>query len=355
MQLRGRRSRIRSILLGAATIVIVVATTVSLRQWTTATQLGPASPPVTAVTTSTSPAGVEPATSEHPRPTMSAADTSSGGPSPSAASTDSGGQTLPNQPTGAKVVQWIADLGPLGGADGMDTVLYNFSIGYCPGILDSHDRLSPEPIYSLLNGADAACRIVAGDQSQWPTLRRAVEVVSPSAGQLDCIERPMFDVMNELIKIHTQNPDVIVKRSTGTPSPSRCPRIKEVSPNHGSRTSDTVISFTGTNLPRHVRVHILANTEQIVEVDLDGQRGTLTVPRTLDKSVRDLAIWPEGWALAPFNTAFFAYDEPPPPATGAADTPSPARPYPSVARTSGSTHAQQNSIPPPSPATTSSQ
>jgi hypothetical protein len=198
---------------------------------------------------------------------------------PSVAATDGGSQTLPNQPTGAKIVQWIADLGPLGGADGMDTVLRNFSIGYCPGILDSRDHLSPEPIYSLWHGADAACRIIAGDRSQWPTLQHAVEIVSPSAGRLDCIERPMFDVMNELIRIHAENPDVIVKRSTGTPSPNRCPRIREVSPNHGSRISETTVSFTGTNLPRHVRVHILANTEQIVEVDLDGQRGvTIQVP-----------------------------------------------------------------------------
>ena len=210
------------------------------------------------------------------------------------------------------IVDWIANLGPLGGgATGQEETAFTaFATGDCAAFSEPL-TVTDEPGATIYHGAYAACRIVAGDPTPWTDLAQAVADLQPVADTFDCLESPMYTIMSQMVRVHSANPGATVHRSNGPPKPLRCPEIAEVTPNHGTRMTETEVAFTGKNLPARVRVHILPDVgnEQVVEVVLAGQRGTLILPGSPDKKNKGMTIWPEGWPFGPTNTADFEYDD----------------------------------------------
>jgi hypothetical protein len=321
--------RMRLALFGVTSVVVVVLASIGLRSLTVSTSSsspgagGPSPAHTGAVMGDTDPT----------EPTFSAGHASgsvsgrsggasvAGGPTPSRGAApasarptgvaDSSGRTAA-RPTGDVVVDWIANLGPLGGgATGQEETAFTaFATGDCAAFSEPL-IVTDEPAATVFHGAYAACRVVSGDPTRWADLAQAVADLQPIAETFDCLEGPMYTIMSEMVRIHAANPAVTVHRSNGLPKPLRCPQIAKVTPDHGSRTTDTLVAFVGENLPARVRVHILFDIgdEQIVDVALAGQRGTLILPGRPDKKNRGMTIWPDGWPFAPTNTADFEYDD----------------------------------------------
>lgn len=201
----------------------------------------------------------------------------------------------------------MSEFGPLsGGATGLSEVANaSFADGSCAELATVVDD-AREPAKTLYRGATAACFVVAGDTTRWPEVEGAVVALATDAAAFDCIDGPIYDTMVRLVQVHQRHPHAIVKRSAARPAPDPCPRIREVSPDHGSRTVDNKVTFRGANLRAGMPIHV---GDQVVDLELSGQTGLVVVPATADRTVEDVPIWPEGWPGEATNTAFFRYDD----------------------------------------------
>jgi hypothetical protein len=201
----------------------------------------------------------------------------------------------------------MSEFAPLsGGATGLSEVANAyFADGACADLAGVVDD-AHEPFKSLYRGAAAACFVAAGDTSRWPEVEGAVAALATDATAFDCIDRPIYETMVRLVQVHQRHPHAVIKRSAGRPMPDPCPSIREVSPDHGSRTADNKVTFRGENLRDGMPIHV---GDRVVELQLSGRTGSVVVPATADRTVEDVPIWPEGWPGQATNTAFFRYDD----------------------------------------------
>ncbi len=278
-------TRRRLLLVGVGTVVVLVAATLSLRQLT---------------------AGSAPTATAGP---SAAGQSATGQESAGAAPPPGDDGSAPDRPADpgatAQVVQWTSDLGPLGGAGGVDEELAAaFQDGSCDAMTTVASQYPlDDPLLTLAQGGSAACRVVSGDATAWPDLVAATGRLDDSSPELNCLLAPIYKIMEELVALHARYPDATITRGSGA---TPCPRIAAVTPDHGSRTVDTEVTFTGVNLPQHVLIHV-GRTE--VDVALDGQTGTVTIPAAADPADDTVAVWPDGWPFEGTNTAEFRYDD----------------------------------------------
>jgi hypothetical protein len=186
----------------------------------------------------------------------------------------------------------------------------SFVLGDCAGVSESvtelHDQDESNETVALYTAAAAACSAaLLGQQEKWAEAERAIALVA-EADRLDCLDRPVFDTVVALVKAHAQLPDARFARATDPPVPSPCPRIRELSPDHGSRTVAHFVEFVGENLPPLTTVHA---GDQVVAVPTDGRTGRVEIPPEDDPVVTAVAVWPQGWPLDGTNTAEFSFDD----------------------------------------------
>jgi hypothetical protein len=206
------------------------------------------------------------------------------------------------------VIRWIADIGVTGGADNAREAAHAlFVIGDCAGIASITPDLQGTE-RTVYEGAAAACSAAfLGQTARWADAESALKRVDPVAAEgLDCLARPVYDTLAELLRLHRQFPTATITRSTGAPAPSPCPRIRYLAPDEGPRNVPHTVRFFGENLPEVATVFVDGKPSTVTT---DTRSGTIVIPADDGAAGSGRSVWPMGWPLEWIETAFFRYTD----------------------------------------------
>jgi hypothetical protein len=156
------------------------------------------------------------------------------------------------------VISWIAELGPLGGADaegGRDGAYGSIVIGECDDALRFSNRFE-EPSRSVYEGGASACLAAFHNRPDlWPRAQTALTTVGPQTSRLDCLDLPVYRLLQSLVEMHRQDPDAHFVTTFGDGQGPPCPRVLELIPDHGPREGGYSVRLIGENLPPMAGIH----------------------------------------------------------------------------------------------------
>ncbi|MBO0881304.1 MAG: hypothetical protein J2P17_13330 [Mycobacterium sp.] len=226
-----------------------------------------------------------------------------------------GGSKPLGKPAAPKIIAWIKDLGPLGGATGKREEAFGaLADGACADALKPAAELF-QPSRSLYEGAASACLAAFhGRADLWPGTERAFGAVSTQTSQLDCIDVVVYGVLRSLVSAHRQNPATTFVKATGVRAHRPvCPRISAVVPDHGPLAGGYPVRIVGEHLPRTAYIHF--GDHILTVTSADGRTAVLTVPAGNPKDPGDvnermMDVWVEGWPFEEINSTGFIYDAP---------------------------------------------
>ncbi|MCA1673247.1 MAG: hypothetical protein LC799_13960, partial [Actinobacteria bacterium] len=209
------------------------------------------------------------------------------------------------QPLGPRVIAWIGELGPTGGAGGGDerTWAYsNLAGGKCDHVLSILDNLD-EPSRSVYEGAASACLAAFHNRPQlWPRAQAALTTVGSQTSRLDCLDTPVHELLQSLMEMHRQDPDAqfVTNFDSGEEELS-CPHVLELVPDHGPRQGGYSVRLIGENLPPMTGIHF---GKKYLTVSTNGGReAVITVPPA-DEALppedeydgyNNVGVWADGW------------------------------------------------------------
>lgn len=159
-------------------------------------------------------------------------------------------------PTKAKkkrnVIAWVLSLGP-GAPEGPPefTAYRELQRLRCDKVFDRVAELK-EPAQTLYTGAANACLAAFdGRRELWPTSTTAYDAVAGRSGELNCMDRAAFGLLERLVTLHAQHPDRSFRSaSTSEAKAPPCPSISGLTPDHGP--VGTVVRMTGRHLGGNV-------------------------------------------------------------------------------------------------------
>jgi hypothetical protein len=234
-----------------------------------------------------------------------------------------------------KYIDWVVTLGVAGGADDpREAAVALLAEDRC----DAARQFARDPanqLPAIYDAAGAACLAAFhGRPDLWPY---AGTVLARAGRPRDCIEQAVGRLVRELVEHHHTAPTARFRRNPAKPTGTfPCPRITRLTPTHGPSAGGYPIRIVGVHLPPVVVVHFA----QAVDLELrdvrvearspNGTEAVAVVPRRLPGAEPDVAVYPEGWPLAPLATEPFRYDpwpdnggQQPAPSTSASSTTGP--------------------------------
>ena len=150
------------------------------------------------------------------------------------------------------VIAWILGLGP-GAPDGPSafTVYRELQRLRCDRVFDRVVELE-EPARTLYTGAAQACLAAfEGRGGLWPQATTAYDEDAARAGELTCMDRAAFALLERLLTLHAQHPNrSFAKAGKSQSKAPPCPRIVALQPDHGDE--GVVVRMTGRNLVGNV-------------------------------------------------------------------------------------------------------
>ncbi|GAA1553094.1 hypothetical protein GCM10009789_03280 [Kribbella sancticallisti] len=177
----------------------------------------------------------------------------------------------------------------------------------------AEDKGQPLPAYY----AAAAVACLAAQSGREDLWRSASSVADRKPRPQDCIDRAVIAFLQRLVTTHRRYPEAQL-----LPQPSRagatiaCPRIMEISPDHGSSKGGYRLTLVGAHLPSTVTVHfVMYVDDRQVDVRIrarsshGGTRAVITAPERAAGAAADVIVYPDGWPMAPLNGAPFTFDE----------------------------------------------
>ncbi|SNR68296.1 IPT/TIG domain-containing protein [Blastococcus mobilis] len=233
------------------------------------------------------------------------------------------------------MVAWILGLAPGGGVDLPEEIAYQNLQHDC--ILTPQDG-SDDPYYTALSaqerrlyeGAAAACRAAFYDEpDQWPVAEAALAQIDAVGADFTCLGDVAYEVLRELVAVHTTDPTARLVRGDGPGRGPACPRVISLEPDHGAASGGYRIHLVGEHLPSTSVIHF---GDVDLTVQTDGDSASLIVPPApvdaeWSAGEHSVQVWVEGWYMQVFNTPTFVYElEPrprPSPGTVADPTASP--------------------------------
>jgi hypothetical protein len=169
---------------------------------------------------------------------------------------------------------------------------------YCVQALAEIDQANiPEPARSMYKGAASACLAAFHNRPElWPPSDTALVTAQPQTSKFNCIDMAIYQLLKSLAEAHRQDPSTqFVKKVTESGGP--CPRITQVSPDHGPAQGGYQVRIIGVNLPSKVGVHF---GDRYFTVATSSSREVLvTVPPTsATKLPAEVSVWVDGWPFA---------------------------------------------------------
>jgi hypothetical protein len=146
------------------------------------------------------------------------------------------------------VVAWVLSLGP-GAPDGPPqfTAYRELQQLRCDKVFDRVGELQ-EPARTLYKGAARACLAAFdGRTDLWSRADAAYDAVAGRRGELTCMDRAAFALLERLVTLHSQFPDrAFENAATGEAKAPPCPSIAGLAPDHGP--AGTLVRMTGLHL-----------------------------------------------------------------------------------------------------------
>jgi hypothetical protein len=192
----------------------------------------------------------------------------SNGGSPTDTGTATAGSASPSPTTTTakkkrNVIAWVLSLGP-GAPDGPPefTAYRELQQLKCGKVFDRVAELQ-EPAQTLYTGAARAClAALDGRADLWPRADAAYEAVADHRGELTCMDRAAFALLERLVTLHKQFPHRGFESApTDQAKAPPCPSIVGLTPDHGP--AGTVVRMVGRHLG-----------ESVVGVDVVDSFGT---------------------------------------------------------------------------------
>ena len=291
----------------------------------------PGGRPATAVPTATA----TPSPGRAPSPQVSPSTTAAGTGAVSAAPSASESKSAAGKPSRVKYIDWVTTLGVAGGADDpREAAVALLAHDKC----DAVRQLARDAAYrlpSVYDAAGAAC--LAAFHGRTDLWSYVGTVAARLRQPRDCIEQAVSRLVRGLVEKHHEAPTARFRR---TPAPSGstfpCPRITQLSPAHGPSAGGYQLTVSGVHLPPMFVVHFAQSVDldlrdiQVSARSSNGKEAVVVVPRRLPGAEPDVAVYPEGWPLAPVATEVFRYDpwpgggrQPAPPSPSASPTTDP--------------------------------
>ena len=150
------------------------------------------------------------------------------------------------------VVAWILGLGP-GAPDGPPefTAYRELQQLRCGTVFDRVQELD-EPARTLYTGTAQACLAAFGGRGgPWPEATTAFDEVAARTGELTCMDRAAFALLERLVTLHEQHPNrSFAKDSKSQSKAPPCPRINALEPDRGDEGA--LVRMTGRNLVGNV-------------------------------------------------------------------------------------------------------
>jgi hypothetical protein len=173
-------------------------------------------------------------------------------PSDSTTATGTAGSSSPSStPTKKKkknVIAWVLSLGP-GAPDGPPefTAYRELQQLRCNKVFDRVAELH-EPARTLYTGAARACLAAFDGRSElWPQSKAAYDAVAGRRGELTCMDRAAFALLERLVTLHAQFPHRAFENAATTEGKAPpCPSISGLTPDHGPEGSQ--VKMTGHHL-----------------------------------------------------------------------------------------------------------
>jgi hypothetical protein len=172
--------------------------------------------------------------------------------SDNATATGTAGSSSPSpSPTKKKkknVIAWVLSLGP-GAPDGPPefTAYRELQKLRCDKVFDRVAELQ-EPARTLYTGAARACLAAFDGRSElWPQSKVAYDAVAGRRGELTCMDRAAFALLERLVTLHAQFPHRAFENAATTEAKAPpCPNISGLTPDHGPE--GTQVTMTGHHL-----------------------------------------------------------------------------------------------------------
>jgi hypothetical protein len=171
-------------------------------------------------------------------------------PSDSTSATGTGSSSSPS-PTKKKkknVIAWVLSLGP-GAPDGPPefTAYRELQQLRCNKVFDRVSELQ-EPARTLYTGAARACLAAFEGRSElWSQSKVAYDAVAGRRGELTCMDRAAFALLERLVTLHGQFPHRAFESAATTEAEAPpCPSISGLTPDHGPE--GTQVKMTGHHL-----------------------------------------------------------------------------------------------------------
>jgi hypothetical protein len=174
-------------------------------------------------------------------------------PSDSTTATGTAGSSSPSSTATKKkkkknVIAWVLSLGP-GAPDGPPefTAYRELQQLRCDKVFDRVAELQ-EPARTLYTGAARACLAAFDGRSElWPQSKVAYDAVAGRRGELTCMDRAAFALLERLVAMHAQFPHRAFEHAaTAEATAPPCPSISGLTPDHGPE--GTQVKMTGHHL-----------------------------------------------------------------------------------------------------------
>jgi hypothetical protein len=179
------------------------------------------------------------------------------------------------------VVAWVLGLGP-GAPSGPPefTAYRELQQRHCSTVFDRVKELT-QPAQRLYTGAAQACLAALGGRADlWSKAKAALAAVSPQTGELTCMDRAAYALLDRLVSLHRDHPDRdFVKAPSGSSHAPPCPRIAALTPHSGSH--EAPIRMTGSNLGAVTAIDVvdsLGDSNPAENVHSVGDRLWFTMP-----------------------------------------------------------------------------
>gem|GEM_PF-7051066 len=230
----------------------------------------------------------------------------------------SGGSTSVRD-LGPRVIAWIGELGPTGGAGGElgdeASAYFDLAGGDCDHVLSNLDNLD-EPSRSVYEGAASACLAAFHNRPQlWPRAQAALTTLGSQTSRLDCLDTPVHKLLQSLMEVHRQDPDAQFVTTFGSGEEPRCPRLLELIPDHGPRQGGYSVRLIGENLPPVTGIHF--GKKYLTVSTNGGSEAVITVPPADEAATPEdeydgnsgVLVEADGWPLGLWLVPpFFTYD-----------------------------------------------
>jgi len=217
------------------------------------------------------------------------------------------------------LVIWTKSIGVAGGAGGgAEDVIAALAEGKC-GQAEVSNEPVPGAEHSLYEGVIAACSAaLEGRGALWRRAESILDEATAGRRALNCFEEGALSLLRRLVLAHQKDPraTLVPDRSHSSETPP-CPRIREITPDHGSPEGGYEVRLSGEFLRRSPWINFWQTSagNDLVFLPIDRVRARyvddsvayITVPKRKEAS-ETVAIWPERWPFKGTNTPPFTYD-----------------------------------------------